>query len=74
MCKIFRYVIEFYNTYKDEETTEKGILAASDYDEAVALLTSSEFGYGKDLISIKLLDLYDTVVPDDDLAIDLKKE
>lgn len=74
MCKIFRYVVEFYDTYKDEEVTEKGILAASNYDEAIALLSSSEFGYGKDLISVKLIDLYDTILSDSDLAIDLKKE
>lgn len=74
MCKIFRYVVEFYDTYKDEEVTEKGILAASNYDEAIALLSSSEFGYGKDLISVKLIDLYDTILSDSDLAINLKKE
>ena len=74
MCKIFRYIIEFYDTYKDEETTEKGILAASNYDEAIALLASSEFGYGEELISVKLIDLYDTILSDSDLAIDLKKE
>lgn len=74
MCKIFRYIVEFYDTYKDEEVTEKGILAASNYDEAIALLASSEFGYGKDLISVKLIDLCDTIIPDSDLAIDLKKE
>lgn len=74
MCKIFRYIVEFYDTYKDEEVTEKGLLAASNYNEAIALLASSEFGYGEDLTSVKLLDLYDTIVSDSDLAIDLKKE
>lgn len=74
MHKIYRYIVEYYDKFKDEETTSKGILSAKDYMEAVKLLLSDEYGYGEDLISIKVIDLDDSIISDDDLAIDLRRE
>ena len=74
MHKIYRYIVEYYDKFKDEEVAAKGLVSAKDYMEAVKLLLSDEHGYGEDLISIKVIDLDDSIISDDDLAIDLKRE
>ena len=69
---IFRYEVSFYDQFKDEERTEKGICAGNDYGDAVNKLVNPDTGYG-DIISVKIWDLDDDIIPDKDLEIDLRK-
>ena len=72
MMSIFRYEVSFYDEFKDEERTEKGICAGKDYGDAVNKLVDPDKGYG-DVISVKLWDLEDDIITDSDLEIDLRK-
>jgi len=72
MMSIFRYEVSFYDEFKDEERTEKGICAGKDYGDAVNKLVDPDKGYG-DVISVKLWDLEDDIIIDSDLEIDLRK-
>ena len=72
MMSIFRYEVFFYDEFKDEERTEKGICAGKDYGDAVNKLVDPDKGYG-DVISVKLWDLEDDIIIDSDLEIDLRK-
>lgn len=73
MHSIFRYTVEFFDEYEGVEKTEKGIVTAENYAEAVRLLTDPETGYGE-LFSVKVSDLDDRVITDSDLAITLKRQ
>lgn len=72
MMSIFRYEVSFYDEFKDEERTEKGICAGKDYGDAVNKLVDPNKGYGN-VISVKLWDLEDDIIIDSDLEIDLRK-
>ena len=72
MMSIFRYEVSFYDEFKDEERSEKGICAGKDYGDAVNKLVDPNKGYG-DVISVKLWDLEDDIIIDSDLEIDLRK-
>ncbi len=72
MMSIFRYEVSFYDQFDDKEKTEKGICAGKNYGDAANKLVNPDIGYG-DIISIKLLDLDDDIIPDKDLEIDLRK-
>ena len=56
--RLFRYEVEYYDEYLDEETKECGILTAGSYVNAVMRLCHTE-GYGPDLISVKV---YQTIL------------
>ena len=71
MMSIFRYEVFFYDEFKDEERTEKGICAGENYGDAANKLVDSSTGYG-DVISIKLRNLDDEIITDKDLEIELR--
>lgn len=72
MMSIFRYEVFFYDEFKDEERTEKGICTGENYGDAANKLVDTNKGYG-DVISVKLWDLEDDIITDSDLEIDLRK-
>lgn len=53
MMSIFRYEVFFYDEFKDEERTEKGICTGENYGDAANKLVDPNKGYG-DVISVKL--------------------
>ena len=65
--RLFRYEVSYYNEYLNEEVVDKGILAAGSYVNAVQRLCRPGEGYGPDVSYIKVQDLIDTVMTDDDL-------
>lgn len=69
---IFRYEVTYFNENKCEEVHEKGILAAGSYVNAVMRLCHPEKGYGPDLIDIRVADLCEEIVADDELAAVIK--
>lgn len=74
MAKIFRYEVNYYDEYSDKELTEKGLVAAENYSDAVSKLCDTDHGYGENcLIYVKVWDLDDTIIVDSDLMIDLRK-
>ena len=64
--RLFKYEVEYYDEYLDEETKECGILTAGSYVNAVMRLCRPE-GYGADLISVKVYDLGDSILTDKEL-------
>lgn len=74
MVRIFRYEINYYSEFEEEDKFEKGIVAAKNYADAVSKLCSTDQGYGEGSISdIKVTDCIDAIMPDKDLLIELKK-
>ena len=73
MARIFRYEVNYYNEYENEEKVDKGIVAAENYSDAVSKLCSTD-EYGEDSLSyVKVWDCYETVLTDADLMLDLRK-
>lgn len=74
MVRIFRYEINYYNEFEDEEKVDKGIVAAENYAEAVSKLCNADIGYGEDCVNyVKVTDCCDAIITDTDLMIDLRK-
>lgn len=69
--RLFRYEIEYYNEYLDKNIKDRGIMTAGSYVNAVMRLCRPE-GYGSDLISVKVYDLGESIITDEDLEISMK--
>lgn len=68
---MFRYEVGYYDEYKDAEVIEKGLVAADSYVDAMSKLINPDTGYSE-VFSVKLTDLCDSILNDDDLKISLK--
>ena len=69
--RLFRYEVEYYNEYLGKEAKDCGIMTAGSYVNAVMRLCRPE-GYGPDLISVKVRDLGNSILTDEELEDDMK--